>query len=99
MRQVLRKRLRKHHSAWAEILGSEIPPGQHTKPEMVGLLREKLQARGNHGVGNVIKNLLLEPRNPFEAGRRRRPKREVVAVGALLAVLIASVVWFNFLGR
>jgi len=99
MRQVLRKRLRKHHSTWAEILGSEIPPGPHTKLEMVGVLREKLQARGNLGVGNVIKNLLLEPRNPFEAGRRRRPKREVVAVGALLAVLIASVVWFNFLGR
>ena len=99
MRQVLRKRLRKHHSAWAEILGSEIPPGPHTKLEMVELLREKLQACGNRGIGNVIKNLLFEPRNPFEPGRRRLPKREVVAVGTLLAILFAAVVWFNFLGR
>jgi len=99
MREVLRKRLHKRQAAWIEILGSGIPHGSHTKPEMVGLLREKLQAHGNRGVGNQIKNLLLEQRNPFEPGRRRLPKREVVAVGALLAILLAALVWFNFLER
>ena len=99
MREVLRKRLHKRQAAWIEILGSGIPHGSHTKPEMVGLLREKLQAHGNRGVGNLVKNLLLEQRNPFEPGRRRLPKRELVAVGALLAILLASMVWFNFLER
>jgi hypothetical protein len=99
MRQVLRKRLRKQGGTWIEGLGSEIPPGTHTKYEMVELLREKLRARGDCGVGSLVKNLVLEPRNPFEPGRRRLPKREVVAVGSLLAILLGALGWFNFLGR
>ena len=43
MRRVLRKRLRERSAAWVEILGSEIPPGSHTKNEMLELLRAKLQ--------------------------------------------------------
>jgi len=99
MRQALRKRLHRHSATWVEILGSEIPPGSHMKNEMLELLREKLRARGNRGVGNLVKNLVLESPNPFEPGRRRLPKREVVAVGALLAILFGALVWFNFLGR
>jgi hypothetical protein len=98
MRQALRKRLRKQGGRWIEILGSEIPPSTYTKNEMVVLLREKLRGRGNRGVGNLVKNLVLEPRNPFEPDRRRLPKREVVAVGSLLVILFGAVVWFNFLG-
>src|SRR5579859_2061217 len=99
MRQVLRMRLRKQGGGWIEILGNGIPPGTHAKYEMVELLREKLRARGDRGVGNLVKNLVFEPRNPFEPDRRRLPKREVVAVGSLIAMLFAALVWFNFLGR
>jgi hypothetical protein len=99
MRQALRKQLRRHGASWVEILGSEIPPGSHTKNEMLELLREKLRARGDRGFGNLVKNLVLEPCNPFEPGRRRLPKREVVAVGSLLAILFGALIWFNFLGR
>ena len=99
MRQILRQRRHKHSTTWVEIVGSEVPPGTHTKNEMLKLLRAKLRARGDRGVGNLIKNLVLEPRNPFEPDRRRLPKREVVAVGSLLAILFGALVWFNFLGR
>jgi hypothetical protein len=99
MRRVLRKRLRKQGGRWIEVLGSEVPPGTHTKNEMVELLRKKLRRRGDHGVENLIKNLVLEPRNPFEPEKRRLPKREVVSVGSLLAILFGALVWFNFLGR
>ena len=99
MHRILRKRLHKRGRGWTEILGSEIPAGPHTKEEMLALLREKLRARGDLGVGNAVKNLVLEPRNPFEPGRRRLPKREVVAVGSLAAILFGALVWFNFLGR
>jgi hypothetical protein len=99
MRQVLRMRRRKRSGGWIEILGNEIPPGTHTKYEMVALLREKLRARGDRGVGSLVKSLVLEPRNPFEPDRRRLPKREVVAVGSLIAILFAALVCFNFLGR
>ncbi len=99
MRRILRKRPHRRSSGWTEILGSEIPPGVHKKKEMLELLREKLRARGDLGVGNLVKNLVLEPRNPFEPARRRLPKREVVAVGSLVAMLFGAMVWFNFLGR
>jgi hypothetical protein len=99
MRRVLRKRLRERSAALVEILGSEIPPGSHTKNEMLKLLRAKLRARGDRGVANLVKNLVLDPRNPFEPDKRRLPKREVVAVSSLLAILCVSLVWFNILGR
>jgi hypothetical protein len=99
MRRVLRKRLHERSAAWVEILGSEIPPGSHTKNEMLKLLRAKLRACGDRGVTNMVKNLLLEPHNPFEPDKRRLPKREVVAVSSLLAMLCGALVWFNILGR
>jgi len=96
MRRILRKRLHRRGSGWTDILGSAIQPGAHTKTEMLELLRE---ARGDLGVENLVKNVVLEPRNPFEPARRRLPKREVVAVGSLAALLLGALVWFNFLGR
>lgn len=99
MRRVLRKRLRERSAAWVKILGSEIPAGAYTKNKMLNLLRTKLSARGDRGVANMVKNLVLEPRNPFEPSKRRLPKREVVAVSSLLAILCGALVWFNFLTR
>jgi hypothetical protein len=99
MHRILRKRQHKRGSGWRGVLGSEIPPGAHSKKDMLELLYEKLRARRDLGVWNLIKNLLLEPRNPFEPARRRLPKREVVAVGSLVAMLMAAFVWFNFLER
>lgn len=86
MRKVLRGRRR----------GSvQTAPGPHTTEEMLAAFRSKLDARGERGIVNLFKNLVLEPRNPFEPNRPRAPRREVVAVGALVAVLIVAVVWFN----
>jgi hypothetical protein len=99
MRQLLRAQRRGRRRSWLGVLGSDIPPGVHTREEMLAAFRTKLRARGDHGVLNLIRNLLLEPRNPFEPGRRRLPKREIVAVAALVAVLFGAVLWFNVPGR
>ena len=99
MRQVLQARRRRRQRPWLDVLGSDIPPSVHTKEQRLAAFRAKFRARGDRGVLNLIKNLLLEPRNPFEPARRRLPKREIVAVGALVVVLVGAVVWFNFLGR
>ncbi len=40
----------------------------------LAVFRAKLRARGDRGVLNLLKNLLLEPRNPFEPEKRRLPK-------------------------
>ncbi len=99
MRQLLRARRRGQRRSWLDALGSDIPPGAHTKEEMLAAFRTKFRARGDRGVLNLIKNLLLEPQNPFEPEKQRLPKREIVAVGALVAVLVGAVLWFNILGR
>jgi hypothetical protein len=99
MRRLLRARRRGRRRSWLEVLGSDIPAGVHTKEEMLGAFRAKLRAQGDRGALNLTKNLLLEPRNPFEPGKRRLPKREIVAVAALVAVLFGAVLWFNLLGR
>jgi hypothetical protein len=99
MRRVLRKRLHKSVGGWAAIVGSDIPSGSHDKKEVLALLRQKLSSRGDRGIGNLIKDVVLEPRNPFEQVRRRAPKREVVSVASLVAILFAAIAWFNFLGR
>src|SRR5262245_53252191 len=99
MDRVLRRRLHTHNRAWVKILGSEIPPGMQRKDAMLELLREKLRARGDRGIANLVKNLVFEPGNPFQPDKRRRLKREVVAMGSLLAVLLGALVCFNFLER
>jgi hypothetical protein len=99
MHRVFRKRQHKSAGGWAAIVASEIPPGSHDKEEMLGMLRQKLSARGDRGIGNLMKELVLEARNPFEPTRRRAPKREIVSVASLVAILFAAVVWFNFVWR
>ena len=99
MHRILRKRAHRAGGGWSAILGSDIPPGRHTSAEMLAILRQKLSAHGDRGVANLFKNWTLAPRNPFEPTRRRLPKREVVSVGSLIAVLLGAIAWFNFLGR
>ena len=55
-------------------------------------------ARGNRsdiGITNHLLNLFLEPRNPFEPQRIRKPKMEVVVFGTLLALVVIAVLAFN----
>ena len=67
--------------------------------DMLPAFRAKLSARGDRGLLNLLKDLVLIPRNPFEPDRRRLPRRELVTVGALLLVLVASAIWFNWRAR
>jgi hypothetical protein len=55
-------------------------------------------ARGNRsdiGITNHLQNLFLEPRNPFEPQRIRKPKMEVVVFGTLLTLVVVAVLAFN----
>ena len=99
MHRILRKRTYRGTRGWGAILGSDISPGRHTTKEMRAILRQKLSGQGDRGVVNLLKNWILEPRNPFEPTRRRLPKREVVSVGSLIAALLGAIAWFNFLRR
>ena len=51
--------------------------------------------RADIGLLNHTLNLFLEPRNPFEPQRIRKPKMEATVFGALLALVGIAVLAFN----
>ncbi len=57
--------------------------------------RSARQKRSDIGVTNHVLNLFLEPSNPFEPGRTRKPKMEAVVFGALFALVAIAVLAFN----
>jgi hypothetical protein len=89
--------LRRHRGVaeWVALHGSEIPPGAHTPKAMLRHFRAQLDARGERGVLNLLRNFALLPHNPFEPERRRLPRPEIVAIGSLALLLAGAVVWFN----
>jgi hypothetical protein len=46
-------------------------------------------------VVNRALNVFLEPRNPFEPERTRKPKMETVIFGMLFSLVVAAFLFFN----
>lgn len=57
--------------------------------------RSARQKRSDIGIANHVLNLFLEPRNPFEPRRMRKPKMEATVFGTLLALVAIAVLAFN----
>ena len=55
----------------------------------------RMEQRLDLGVVNRALNVFLEPRNPFEPERTRKPKMEAVIFGMLFGVVIAASLFFN----
>ena len=51
--------------------------------------------RADIGIANHVLSVLLEPRNPFEPKRARKPKMEAVVFGTLLVLVVIAVLAFN----
>jgi hypothetical protein len=51
--------------------------------------------RSDLGVVNRALNVFLDPRNPFEPVRTRKPKMETVLFGMLFAVVVVAFLLFN----
>ena len=66
-----------------------------TLQEVDAEFRAARRNRGDIGIANHVLNLLLEPRNPFEPKRVRKPKMEAVVFGTLLALVVSAVLAFN----
>ncbi|MGH9396167.1 MAG: hypothetical protein ACRD18_04880 [Terriglobia bacterium] len=56
-----------------------------------------LDARMECGLGRMLANLALEPRNPFKPKARRKAKKGFVMNGIFLVAFIAWFVWFNLI--
>ena len=73
--------------------GSDKP---YSPAGMLHGLHSKIRRTGEDGISNLLGNVVLEPRNPFEPKRRRNPKREVVAAVLECALLLTVWLYFNF---
>ncbi len=82
----------RHRQFLCEEVGVERPV---TAAEVLTRFEASMRRRADLGVRNRLANLLLEPRNPFEPARRRKPRMETVVFGALFALVIAALLFFN----
>ena len=63
--------------------------------EVLAAFEARMERRLDLGVVNRALNVFLEPRNPFEPERTRKPKMETVIFGMLFGVAIAAFLFFN----
>ena len=66
-----------------------------TAGKVLDAFETRMEQRQDLGVVNRALNVFLEPRNPFEPERTRKPKREAVIFGTLVAVVAAAFLFFN----
>ena len=75
---------------------SEAAPALVTAAEVHAELERLVADRSHLGVRNLLGDVFLEPRNPFQPAQRN-PKRWIGAAGALLAVaLLLGAVFHSF---
>lgn len=66
-----------------------------TAAQVMAGFEASIRRRPDLGLLKRAANILLDPRNPFEPKRRRKPKMETVIFGTLLALVIAALLFFN----
>ena len=66
-----------------------------TANEVLAAFEARMKQRSDIGVVNRALNVFLEPRNPFEPERTRKPKMETVVFGILFVVVVAAFLFFN----
>ena len=87
----LLERLRKQSAVFAEIAVEQSATLRDVDTEF----RAARRKRSDLGLLNHTLNLFLEPRNPFEPQRMRKPKMEATVFGTLLALVMIAVLAFN----
>ena len=66
-----------------------------TADQVLAAFEARMERRPDLGVVNRVLNIFLEPRNPFEPERTRKPKMETVILGMLFALVVATSLFFN----
>ena len=77
-------------------LCGEVPVDHPVTPsEVLAAFESRMKQRSDLGVASRALNVFLEPRNPFEPERTRKPKLETLVFGMLFAVVVAAFLFFN----
>ena len=72
-------------------------PQYQTVEQMHERLLAMIRIRRDTGFRTAVANTLLEPKNPFDAARRRRPKTAVAVAAFLTVFMLAVFLYFTFL--
>jgi hypothetical protein len=66
-----------------------------TTKSIYGILRQYLRDRSDLGIGNAVRDSVLEPLNPFDTKATRAPRRWFVLFGLAGGLLLGCFVYFN----
>jgi hypothetical protein len=66
-----------------------------TADAVLAAFEARMEQRLDLGVVNRALNVFLEPRNPFEPERTRKPRLETLIFGMLFGLVIAAFLFFN----
>jgi hypothetical protein len=66
-----------------------------TADAVLAAFEARMEQRLDLGVVNRAMNVFLEPGNPFEPERTRKPKLETLIFGMLFGLVIAAFLFFN----
>ncbi len=66
-----------------------------TTDKVLAAFEVSMKRRSDLNVLNRALNVFLQPRNPFEPERTRKPTMETVIFGLLFAVVVAAFLFFN----
>ena len=66
-----------------------------TADAVLAAFEARMEQRLDLGVVNRALNVFLEPRNPFEPERTRKPKIETMIFGMLFGVVVVAFLLFN----
>jgi hypothetical protein len=59
-------------------------------------INEFLRQRPDIGLGSAIRDMMFEPRNPFDSTARRKPRTAFLLGTTLLAAFLGCFCYFNF---
>ena len=64
--------------------------------EVHARIKESLAQRHDIGLRNAIRDMIIEPQNPFDVRARRKPKPGFLLGAILFAAFLACFCYFNF---
>ncbi len=65
------------------------------RKEIACILRADISRRSDVGIGKAVLNLFLEPQNPFDARKRRQPRKLAILSALVLIAAFACFAYFN----
>jgi hypothetical protein len=81
---------------WPEASGVERNMARATAKQIRKAAADRFRKACDAGLWKRFSNIILEPKNPFDAKAARRPRQEAVVLGALALTSALLAMYFGF---